>query len=308
MGAFHHEAVFYRDDDEYLAGTIPHIRAAVDGDGAVLAAVPAAKRQLLEQALGAACDYVAFADMEQLGRNPARIIPAWREFLGDADPARPGPVVGVGEPVWPGRSVAELVECSRHESLLNLAFDGGRPWHLLCPYDAAALDAGVLEDVCRNHPRLARASETWASDAYTGPRAVLRRPDALPAPADHTVELTFGAGDLALVRGLVTDAARRAGFSGERLDDIVLAVNELVANTVRHAGGNGVLRMWAESETFFCEVADAGRIADPLAGRSRPSHRRPSGRGLWIVNHLCDLVQVRSTTEGNVVRLHMSLA
>jgi anti-sigma regulatory factor (Ser/Thr protein kinase) len=68
------------------------------------------------------------------------------------------------------------------------------------------------------------------------------------------------------------------------------------------------VRMWADADTFVCEVADGGNIADPLAGRSRPSKRRESGRGLWMVNHLCDLVQVRSTKAGNVVRLHMSLA
>jgi anti-sigma regulatory factor (Ser/Thr protein kinase) len=303
--AFHHEAVFYRDDDEYLAGTMPHIRAALADDGAALVSVRSAKRQLLEQALGADADRVVFVDMEAVGRNPACILPVWRDFLSQAGS---GPLVGVGEPVWAGRSDAELVECSRHESLLNLAFDDGRPWRLLCPYDASTLDDGVLQDACRNHPRLARGSESWASDDYTGPRAVLTRPDALPAPADHTIELPFGAGELALVRRFVAEAAGRAGFVGERLADVVLAVNELVANTVRHAGGSGVLRMWADSETFFCEVTDPGRITDPLAGRSRPSRDRGSGRGLWIVNHVCDLVQVRSTKEGNVVRLHMSLA
>ena len=305
MGAFHHEAVFYRDDDEYLAATIPHIRAAVDGDGAVLAAVPEAKRELLEQALGADAERVVFADMEQVGRNPACIIPVWREFLGDAES---GPVVGVGEPVWPGRSDAELVECSRHESLLNLAFDGGRPWHLLCPYDATALDDDVLHEACRNHPRLGRGSESWASEDYTGPRAVLGRADTLPKPRHRTVAVRFGAGDLASMRALVTAVARGAGFDDERLGDIVLATNELVANTLRHAGGDGVLRMWTEDDTFFCEVTDGGEIGDPLAGRSRPSHRSGSGRGLWMVNHLCDLVQVRSTKGGSVVRLHMSLA
>lgn len=305
MAGFYHAAVFYRDDDEYIAGTLPHIHAAVAHDGAALVAVPGAKRRLLEQALGDSSDRVAFADMERLGRNPACIIPAWRDFLRDAGT---GPVVGIGEPVWPGRSDAELIECSRHESLLNLAFEGGRAWRLLCPYDAAALGADVLQEACRNHPRLARGGESWASDDYAGPRAALARPDSLPAPADRTVELPFGAGDLAMVRQFVTVAARRAGFARDRLHDLVLAVNELVANTLRHADGHGVVRMWAETETFFCEVTDRGHIADPLAGRALPSHTRESGRGLWIVNQLCDLVQVRSTKAGSIVRLHMRLA
>jgi anti-sigma regulatory factor (Ser/Thr protein kinase) len=59
---------------------------------------------------------------------------------------------------------------------------------------------------------------------------------------------------------------------------------------------------------FQCEVRDRGWIDDPLAGRERPSDLRGGGRGLWIVNHLCDLVQVRSSASGSVVRLQMSLA
>jgi hypothetical protein len=31
------------------------------------------------------------------------------------------------------------------------------------------------------------------------------------------------------------------------------------------------------------------------------------GRGLWVVNQVCDLVQIRSSNAGNVVRLHMRL-
>ena len=42
---------------------------------------------------------------------------------------------------------------------------------------------------------------------------------------------------------------------------------------------------------------------DPLAGRERPAGLGDAGRGLWIVNQLCDLVQVR----GGVVRLHVGV-
>jgi anti-sigma regulatory factor (Ser/Thr protein kinase) len=305
VGGFHHEAVFYRDDDEYLAGTLPDIRRGIADDGAVLVAVPDSKRALIEQALGDEREQIAFTGMTQLGRNPACIIPAWRDFVRDAGP---GPVVGVGEPVWPGRSDAELDECSRHESLLNLAFDGGRPWRLLCPYDAGGLSEDVLDAACRNHPHVGRDGDHWESDRYTGARAAHAHPKALPRPAQRTAEVTFGAGDLSLVRAFVTASARRAGLLGSRRDDLVLAVNELVANTIRHAGGSGVLRTWNDGGTLYCEVADAGWLQDPLAGRSLPSERSGGGRGLWIVNHLCDLVQLRASEAGTVVRVHMSLA
>lgn len=58
--------------------------------------------------------------MEELGRNPARIIAAWRDYIGDQ--ARGQRVRGIGEPIWPGRRSAVLVESQHHEALLDLAF------------------------------------------------------------------------------------------------------------------------------------------------------------------------------------------
>ncbi len=304
MNGFHHEAVFYTSDDEYLDGLFADICEAVDGDGAVLVAVSEAKARLLRDALGNRIDRVQFTDIERLGRNPACIIPAWREFLRDAGP---GPVVGVGEPAWPGRSDAELVECRRHESLLNLAFDGLRPWRLLCPYDAEALDPAVLEGARHTHPHVVENSIPYASDRYDPPQAVMAWDETLPPPSRRPAELAFTRQDLALVRTFVSDRARSAGFDPDRLSDVVLAVNELATNSMRHGGGHGVLRTWEEDGTVLFEVRDGGRIDDPLAGRERPSDAVGGGRGLWLVNHLCDLVQVRSSQAGNVVRLHMSL-
>ena len=86
----------------------------------------------------------------------------------------------------------------------------------------------------------------------------------------------------------------------------MLAVNEIATNSVRHGGGRGVLRMWATTATAFAEVADQGRIDEPLAGRRPPVSPQENGVGLWLVNQLCDLVQVRSFPTGSVVRMHMS--
>jgi anti-sigma regulatory factor (Ser/Thr protein kinase) len=106
----------------------------------------------------------------------------------------------------------------------------------------------------------------------------------------------------------VARAADRAGFVPQRTQDLVLAVNELAGNSTRHGSGRGVLRVWREDEMLVCEVRDRGRIADPLAGRQRPDHESEGGWGLWIVNQVCDLVQVRSGSDGTVVRAHMRAA
>ena len=305
MSGFHHEAVLYSGDDEYLDGLLDGICGAVDGDGAVLAAVGEAKVQLLTDALGDRADHVRFADMEQLGRNPARIIPAWRDFIGDAGP---GPLVGISEPDLAGRSDAELVECRRHESLLNLAFGESRQWRLLCPYDTEALDPAVLDDARGNHPHVVENSVRRQSDRYVEPRASLARDEELPPPAQRPAVLAFTGRDLAIVRSFVTASGVLAGFTSTRLSDLVLAVDELATNSMRHGGGRGVVRTWEEDDgVFVCEVHDGGWMEDPLAGHERPSNLHAGGRGLWLVNRLCDLVQVRASHTGNVVRLHMRL-
>ncbi len=106
------------------------------------------------------------------------------------------------------------------------------------------------------------------------------------------------------MRRLVTLRAEGAGFGQARTGDLVLAVNEVATNSIRHGGGEGVLRAWLTDEMVIFEVADAGAIADPLAGRVRPGSGQSGGHGLWLCNQACDLVQLRTFAGGSVVRLH----
>ena len=71
---YRHEALFYRSDEEFLAGTSPLVREAVDAEAAVLVAIPKGRAAVLREALDDHREDVAFADMEELGRNPGRII------------------------------------------------------------------------------------------------------------------------------------------------------------------------------------------------------------------------------------------
>jgi anti-sigma regulatory factor (Ser/Thr protein kinase) len=83
-------------------------------------------------------------------------------------------------------------------------------------------------------------------------------------------------------------------------------VNEIASNSLLHGGGRGVLRVWRQGRRVVCEIRDRGRLDDPLADRDLPSPESTVGRGLWIANQLCDLVQIRSFPTGTVVRLHMA--
>jgi len=296
--------LFHAGEREFLEGTLPFIREGRLAGEAVLVAVSGARIALLKDALGEALDGVQFTDMHLLGSNPARIIPAWRQFVEDhASDART--VRGIGEPVWPGRSDAELTECQRHESLLNLAFDDGRAWRLLCPYDLDALSDQVIQAALESHPFIAQEGTSRMSDRYLAPHdAPGPFEGVLPAPSAIPDEMLFTSAELAALRGFVSRRAEDV-LPVARSEDMVLAVNELATNSILHGGGGGALRLWNEGETLLCEVRDSSCITDPLVGRIRPTPDQRTGHGLWLVNQLCDLVQIRSSDAGCVVRLHM---
>ena len=83
------------------------------------------------------------------------------------------------------------------------------------------------------------------------------------------------------------------------------AVNEVVTNSLCHGEGRARVNFWTEPAAVVCEVRDRGWIRDPLAGRIAPAPDRVSGRGLWLVNQLCDLVQLRSSPAGTTVRMYI---
>jgi anti-sigma regulatory factor (Ser/Thr protein kinase) len=305
---FRHEAFFYAGEEEFLAGTLPLIERALEQGQPVLVAVPPAKVRLLREGLDARAGCVAFLDMHELGRNPARIIPAWQQFLEEHAPSSESPL-GIGEPVWPGRSAAELTECERHERLLNLAFAGSRSWRLLCPYDLDRLAANVIEAARDSHPYLGDADGSernvryresdWPQRAFVG---------QVPEPGGPVQEIEFDRSLLAQARSMVAARAARAGLASGRTQQLVLAVSELTGNSVRHGGGGGRLRIWQEGHTLLCEVRDDGHIDVPLAGRLRPRPEQLTGRGLWLVNQLCDLVQIRAEGTGTLARVQMDLS
>jgi anti-sigma regulatory factor (Ser/Thr protein kinase) len=94
------------------------------------------------------------------------------------------------------------------------------------------------------------------------------------------------------------------GIDLERASDLTLAVSEVAANSVRYGGGGGAIRVWQSSDALVCEVTDRGRLEDPLVGRLRPPLAQAGGRGVWLANQLCDLVQIRSNRQGTTVRIH----
>jgi len=245
---------------------------------------------------------VEWLDMAEVGANPARIIAVWATAL-ERHATAGRTVRGVGEPAFSGRRETELVECRLHEFLLNAAFDDGPGWRLLCPYDVDGLPRAVTQDALLTHPLHSTGAERLASEGYAagGYRHAFAAP--LPPPSGSAFRGTYGAGDIPATRRTVGHYARSCGLPEERVEVLELAASELATNSIRHGGGAGTLALWLEDGAALVQFTDTGTVADPLIGRLHPPAGSDADRGLYLVNQLCDLVQVRSSEEGTTVRV-----
>jgi anti-sigma regulatory factor (Ser/Thr protein kinase) len=129
----------------------------------------------------------------------------------------------------------------------------------------------------------------------------------LNARRSRPASLRFGGGGLHDLRSLVATEAVAAGLAGDRVLDFVLAASEVGTNSVTHGGGQGDARVWREPGALWLEVRDPGRFSQLPIPDERPSPTQEHGRGLWIVDQLCDAVRIHSGSDGTSVRLQMLL-
>jgi anti-sigma regulatory factor (Ser/Thr protein kinase) len=302
---FRHDALFYAGESDFVEHCARFIRGGLEASEPVLVAVIPRKIDLLKEALGADAGEVMFVDMSMAGRNPARIIPVWHEFISSRPDSVPR-VRGIGEPIWAGRTGDEIVEAQRHESLINLAFHDAPGW-ILCPYDTTTLREDVLEEAYRSHPHVAVGNSREASRTYLSLneiRPVMDLP--LPQPQRPVEAMNIVPGGLGAARRFVASRADENGFPPEKIEDLKLVVTELAANTLTHGGGTGILRLWTEEPDLVLEVVDRGVFDQPLVGRRAPGLTQEGGRGMWMINQLCDLVQMRTLPEGSVIRIRLA--
>ncbi len=206
--------------------------------------------------------------------------------------------------------------CSAEEPRLTVSTPPTTDTHAGWSLNAIYPPAEALPDIFRSGVScllMARDAETARCDSAekeAPARPPLPRPTAgqtVPSePADDIVAYPYTT-DLAAIRAIVQRYAVKAGLSEARAIDLVLAVSEVAANTVRHAKSPGCLQIWRDARQIVCQLHDEGVITDPLAGRRRPSLEARGGHGLWIVNQVCDQVDIVSDETGTTIRLHMDL-
>ena len=282
-----HHAHLYGSPEEYVRAVMAFVEAGARQGEPVMVAVPNPKGDLLTPLL-AGFKEVEMVDLSDLGRNPSRFLPAAMDFVADHD--RPARIVA--EPIWPGRRRDETAEAERHEALVG-QIRSKRPVEMLCLYDGRRLPHGAISEMWRSHPDVTVLGITVTSAQYipeAGPPADSHWPLEPFPPAGQTIDIDFDR--VNPVRAGARAVAAMADLSVDRTEDLVLAVAELAWHSIISGGGRGRLRLWATgSGAALCEVLDASA--------------RPDGQDLWLVNQLCDLVQVRSEPEGTRIRIRV---
>ena len=300
--SYRHEAFLWHDPVDFTDSLVPFVTDGLDAGEPVMVAVIEEHGEWLRESLGAKADEVKFFDMADLGRNPAKIIPAWQKFL-DTDAGGDGPARGVGEPIWVGRGADELIECQVHEALLNVAVDPTVPFWLVCPYDVTGLEPAVIDEAYRSHPVVIEADAYRGSTSYAG-RAHLEMMlgTELPVLVGEPTTIPFNRRNLGRLRAFLKLEGHVAGLGLRQAADLATVTSGLAADSLERGATSGTIRVWRQPRSVVCEVVDDTHLDDPLAGRRAPLV--DGADALWAANQLCDLVQLRTTPTGTTIRVH----
>jgi serine/threonine-protein kinase RsbW len=124
---------------------------------------------------------------------------------------------------------------------------------------------------------------------------------------DQVGEMHFTVDHLPGVRRFVAAHARKCGLDEDSVGDLVIAVNEIATNGVRHGSPKAELRMWASDGRVYAEVRDEGHWLPSEAADTPPSSDAEGGMGLWVTRQICSAVSIIAGERGTIVRLEMPL-
>jgi serine/threonine-protein kinase RsbW len=124
-------------------------------------------------------------------------------------------------------------------------------------------------------------------------------------PATSTVTATFTRHSVGKVCTLVRSACVRANIAPRDVEDLLIAVSEIVTNAIRYAGGGGSVTLQRLSGGLLTEICDEGPgLPDHVLPGRRALDFPADGRGgLWLARLLCRDFAVLSSPRGVTVRM-----
>lgn len=300
---FRHLAVAYRDVEDLVATLSPVLDTALSRGDVVLAPVGDLVHAVIEQRLGSLVPGIVFGEPAQPYTYSGQTTAARR-----AAALREMTAGGRGALVLSdGSATAAPDAWSVLEASSNLALSG-LPVTLLCLCDASR----ALEDAERflywNHSELYVGPTASPNPRYLSPDRVLTAVPAPPAPVLGPPDSTTSFDGVAALRDVRRATRRRgeeAGLLDEQVDGLVLAIGELVSNSIEHGPGRGTLSWWTVPDRLVAQVDDPGRMTTTTPGLRCPEVRSTRGRGVWLARQLSDVLHLWTGPDGTHVRLEI---
>jgi transcriptional regulator with XRE-family HTH domain len=169
-----HRVLVYKSDDEFMTAVGPFLREGIERSDALLVVTTPRLHKLIRRELGAEVERGTLLDAADWYSSPLETLQRYRSFIDDSLTAGFKWVRILGEPVWAGRSAAEVREWSRYESIINLSL-AAAPATILCPYDSRSVPANVMHDAACTHSEFAHAGGSAPSPSYRQPEDFLLR-------------------------------------------------------------------------------------------------------------------------------------
>jgi transcriptional regulator with XRE-family HTH domain len=167
-----HRVLVYDSEDEFLASAAPFVVEGVGVGESVLVVTARRQVELLHDAVGEAATQVEFRDSSEWYRSPGDALNGYRRFVQDRYGRGVPWVRVIGEPVWTGRSEAEVIEWTRYEALINLAL-ATAPATIVCPYDGRSLPDSIVAGARHTHPEVIEGATTGPNPGYEEPEDYL---------------------------------------------------------------------------------------------------------------------------------------
>jgi hypothetical protein len=165
---FQHSGFRYGTDDEFRTVIGPFLAEGIERSEAMLAVTTAANIEMLRDDLGKDAGGIEFVDASTWYSSPVAALQAYKSFSDARLSSGAHWVRVVGEPVWAGRTDAEVRLWTRYESLLNLVFNGS-PMSVVCPYDERSVAPEIVMHAHLTHPHMVGDGGTSQSPDYTDP-------------------------------------------------------------------------------------------------------------------------------------------
>ncbi|MFB9689026.1 anti-sigma factor RsbA family regulatory protein [Amycolatopsis plumensis] len=299
---YDHAAVHYGGDEELLAVAVPFLEAGLAAGEPTVVSMAPERAELVRDALSPSAR-VEYLSTRDLYARPAAAIKSYRELLAGfvADGAAGIRVFGEIPPA--------VIDTSwdwwaRYESAVNHAY-GEFPLRSMCAYDTRTTPRHVLDDVARTHPFVATpGGGHHTNTGYVDPLSFLADPRPMtPLPIESTAPRAELANPRPADARRAVLATAPLDLPADEVDDLVLAVSEIVDNALRHGRPPVRVRIWAGAGQMVVSVHDAGTgPADPFAGLL-PADRSIGGRGLWIAHQICSQVTLHRDETGFTARL-----